>query len=1281
MSATGGSIAAGSIGHLHVGDINLHTGAPIRSRYRIQVERISSGPPLDRDAELAELAEFCTDARQSGAYRWWRAPAWSGKTTLLSWFVLNPPPKVRIVSFFVTARLAAQSDRGAFVDTVLEQLLDMLGEPAPYLTDATRDGHLLGLLADAARNCEERGEQFVLVVDGLDEDRGVVAGPGAHSIAALLPAHLPSGMRVIVAGRPNPPIPDDVPADHPLRDATVVRELSVSPHAQARERELTQDLHDLLTGTDTGQDLVGLLIASGGGVSADDLCELTGLSPRQVAARLDTVTGRVFDRRASRWRRTDGYLLGHEELQQAAVADLTTSRIVRYRKRLHAWADGYRERGWPAGTPDYLLDGYVAMLTVRGNLRRAVEFVTDSARHDRMQALSGADAAALTEVRSVARRLAELNDPDLALLGRVVVHRDHLLDRNSHVPAELLPVWFGLGQFDRAENLAGTLANTDYPGTYSNPHDNVHAAIELALAAGQDARAQRLVDKAEELARGITSWGPEMGVTADPWAQSWALARVAGAMVALGQQDRADAVGSDLFTPEATAMVLTHRVRGALAAGEYERADRLLAEAEAFVRTLDFDKSSGHREQTQAWLGVAGAMVALGQPDRAVDFVHDIPSGTTMGKVNAYAGLAEVLAASGAAEQARRLVADAEARIDALDRPDDRALFLARLAAVAGDTGDRAWAGELVAAAETCAYDVAGTRERASALAKVAEAAVTVGEIGRARRLAGDAVALGRTFDDSAAAVEVLADVAEVVGAVGDHRRAEDIATAIRASEGQAWVLARLANRALRRGEHDLARRLAVEAEARARAGSAAGQRLTAPRVPMVSALVDIGDHDSAELLARTIAAPTSRARMLGTVAAAVAPAGDHDRAHRLVAEAEEAISAVRAPHDPAYTLGELAAMMATAGVRPLARRLATEAEDLMRTTKKGLAARLLAELWAGLGEAGRAEAVARRFPGRDNGEAAFAAAAAGAAAVGRHDDALRLAAPAEAAVRAVRNPATRARLLCELAATVIARRTPSAVHPSWSTITIVPTTPEQRAYARRLVNDALVILNAVPDASMWWPALTLAALGEFHHARMVANSIPETHAGNRVELLSELAQLAADAGDHTHADGLLADAVSSLHDYMSLDGTSLDLVRATLAVGRYDRAELLTAEITDPIWRARALAYLAEEAAATGRLDRLDRALADAHTIISGIADPITQYEELAGLLHHIKNGADRCHADQLPAALALRARRLLAEALLSTGWHKSLRAMAFASPRALTAMAQEILTVSTRA
>jgi hypothetical protein len=49
----------------------------------------------------------------------------------MSWFVLHPPPGVRVVSFFVTARRPGQADRAAFADNVLEQLLAVPGEEPP----------------------------------------------------------------------------------------------------------------------------------------------------------------------------------------------------------------------------------------------------------------------------------------------------------------------------------------------------------------------------------------------------------------------------------------------------------------------------------------------------------------------------------------------------------------------------------------------------------------------------------------------------------------------------------------------------------------------------------------------------------------------------------------------------------------------------------------------------------------------------------------------------------------------------------------------------------------------------------------------------------------------------------------------------------------------------------------------------------------------------------------------------------------------------------------------
>ena len=119
----------------------------------------------------------------------------------MAWFVLHPPAGVRVVSFFVTARFAGQSDRTAFLEVMLEQLAEVAGQPMPdVLTESNQQAWFGQLLHDAAAACEENEQRLVLLVDGLDEDRGVTSSPDAHSIAALLPAAPPAGVRVIVAG-------------------------------------------------------------------------------------------------------------------------------------------------------------------------------------------------------------------------------------------------------------------------------------------------------------------------------------------------------------------------------------------------------------------------------------------------------------------------------------------------------------------------------------------------------------------------------------------------------------------------------------------------------------------------------------------------------------------------------------------------------------------------------------------------------------------------------------------------------------------------------------------------------------------------------------------------------------------------------------------------------------------------------------------------------------------------------------------------------------------------
>jgi hypothetical protein len=123
----------GGVGVSVAGQVTVYQGSPrvaIRSAYLQQVRRIAPPDPpglIGREAELADLAGFCLELDR-GPYEWWRAAAWAGKSALLSTFVLHPPPqvreRVRIVSFFITARLAAQDTRQAFTEMLLEQLAD-----------------------------------------------------------------------------------------------------------------------------------------------------------------------------------------------------------------------------------------------------------------------------------------------------------------------------------------------------------------------------------------------------------------------------------------------------------------------------------------------------------------------------------------------------------------------------------------------------------------------------------------------------------------------------------------------------------------------------------------------------------------------------------------------------------------------------------------------------------------------------------------------------------------------------------------------------------------------------------------------------------------------------------------------------------------------------------------------------------------------------------------------------------------------------------------------------
>ena len=214
-----------------------------------------------------------------------------------------------------------------------------------------------------------------MVVDGLDEDDAgaTPAGTAQHRLTAPPP---PSGwVRVIVTSRPDPGLPDDVPSGHPLRTCAR-RRLPVSWVAEDLALRAKQELRDLLTGDQTGLDVVGYLAASGGGLTGRDLSALTGAPPLKLDPILRGVSGRSLQTRASADSRaadadpsTRVYLFAHETLRVTAEEQLGAE-LARYRQGIHDWIGSYADLGWPGTTPGYAILGYPRLLAATGDATR-----------------------------------------------------------------------------------------------------------------------------------------------------------------------------------------------------------------------------------------------------------------------------------------------------------------------------------------------------------------------------------------------------------------------------------------------------------------------------------------------------------------------------------------------------------------------------------------------------------------------------------------------------------------------------------------------------------------------------------------------------------------------------------------------------------------------------------------------------------------------------------------------------------------------------------------------
>ena len=345
------------------------------------VRDLAPDPLEDRERELVELKTFVHGSQDT----WYAMEAGmiSGKTALMSSFALNPPDGVHIVSFF-TRRIGGDgNDWRSFSFVAGAQLAEILGdEYTERASDpASQDTEFRQLLRRASTACrsDKNPRPLVLLIDGVDEDSYYERpdDAAAKSILSLLPRHLPEGVKVMTASRPNPRPPEDIVCDSPRRVAS----LEASPIAQKKINQ--KDIEKFLN-SKYGVDIGAFLAACGGSLTVGELRQLIARRRRldavpsgDIKACVERSPGRILMRVNVGFgdRPIPSYALGHDAVLRAVLRELSPdlfggdegvgdeawwaeSRervLLPYYQDIRGWVKECADRGWGCNTPNYVL--------------------------------------------------------------------------------------------------------------------------------------------------------------------------------------------------------------------------------------------------------------------------------------------------------------------------------------------------------------------------------------------------------------------------------------------------------------------------------------------------------------------------------------------------------------------------------------------------------------------------------------------------------------------------------------------------------------------------------------------------------------------------------------------------------------------------------------------------------------------------------------------------------------------------------------------------------------
>ncbi|MFF0033324.1 trypsin-like serine protease [Streptomyces avermitilis] len=1193
----------GFTGHLRRHGASTPVLVPVDARppvpvsgYRLEVRQQFAAEDFEgRDAEMARMADFCTAADPGGSQYWrWVAPAWSGKTTLMAKFYLDPPQDVDALAFFITSRQLGRSDQTAFLASLQGQLREYLHDPD--LT-CTSEGHFLHALERATEQARQAGRRLVLLVDGLDEDTGVPDGSSGHSIAALLPRHPPSGLSVVVAGRPDPPVPSDVPDSHPLRDPAIEHPLEVSPAARVAQQVAERDLKVLWEGPWLGRESACLTAAAGGGLSTADLAHMARRAggkgddrPPWAAWEVEELlggnAGRSFQRRPAQWTVTDTgpqalFSLGHDVLHRRVLARMVAA-LDGYRGRVHAYAETWRQDRWPADTPEYLLIGYPVLLRQLGDAGRLTALATDHNRQECLWRTTGSDVQALSEIRDAFRLLLESPEPDLRACMQLAYSREALIGRGGRTTDAMVMTWAQLGRARRAISLLesgndparlvkllpgilhldsqqDTVAfATEAARNITDPEARIRALlgpVRALACTGRVEAAVRLAQEAADLAVTITK----------PTTSPHPVSRVVLELTQLGLADHAVALVRAMPHDRLAGNVPQDIVR------LLAQADRI-DDAEAFAGTIgDSPQRIGALTHLGRSLADAGRIRdVLELADETVRLARNLKEGE---RDQAITEAARLLTRAGRADDAITLAKD----ISHVGRQGN---ILEAITAVLVEIGS-------VDRARDLAHTIRPWDRRSSALACVAAALMQAGRLAEAARLAHKIADLSRRLTHQRKA-EALRSASRVLAQTGRVKEALLYARSIDLPDRQAVALVHVVQALASAGRADEAVDLAREITGILPHVSTIDRRATT-LTNVLGTLTELGRMEETLALARDRTPTALQARVLTAVAQACAT--DPDRADQALVLAH----AIDNPDRRGEALARVAEVLAEAGCADAAADLAVDAVPLVRAMNNpDRRARALADVAWTLSRTGCSDtaatlvhegmALARRADSQHLRGEAQAAVVRALVDAGQTGAAARIA-------RMIEQPDRRGMALIVVTGALARSGRPEEAVELAQTIEelsrraqALGATVQTLAESGRL-DDAREIAEMIDDPDTGAAARTLVvrALAEsdrVEQALQLAHSIARPD--RRADALGVVVRALAEAGRADEAVAL----VQGVTDAVPRSRFAIGAVRAMAQAGRPDQVRQLLGHIEGREQRDRALHGLVRTLADTGQID-----------------------------------------------------------------------------------------------